>query len=106
MRFLRQLGCTAAKALALALAITGVARAASVQQNGKVSLPRFEVAENRGYFDFTIRYDDRSEHVEELKLTWVSPAAHKNSLRVGDKLVSVDGIPIAQLTYSGRDRSH
>jgi predicted metalloprotease with PDZ domain len=99
MRTIGHISGIATKTLPLVFAIAAAAHGASAQKNETVAMPRFEVAEARGYFDFKIRYDDKTERVEELKLTWVSAAAHKTSLRVGDRLVSLDGIPVDQLTY-------
>lgn len=99
MHFPSHLFCAVIRMVPLALAIAGPAKAASVQQTDVVPMQRFEVKEDRGYFDYDVRYDDQTERVQEIKITWVSSAAHKNALRVGDRLVSIDGTSISELRY-------
>jgi hypothetical protein len=99
MNFPNRLVWISAAVLPLVLAIAGSANAASVQQSDVVPMQRFEVKQARGYFDYDIRYDDATERVQEVKITWVSPAAHKNSVRVSDRLVSIDGTSVTELPY-------
>jgi hypothetical protein len=99
MHGLNRLACIVGRGWLLVLAITGPAKAASVQQSEVVPMQRFEVKQDRGYFDFKLRYDDETERVQEVNLTWVSPAAYKRSLRVGDGLRSIDGTVLTELPY-------
>ncbi len=88
-----------ARVLPLVFAIVCSANAASIQQSDVVPMQRFEVKQDRGYFDYDVRYDDVTECVQEVKITWVSPAAHKNSVRVGARLVSIDGTSVTDLSF-------
>jgi hypothetical protein len=85
-----------AKGLLLLTVSLCSAFAASVQRGEVVPMSQFEVKQARGYFDFDVRYDDTSDRVEEVKVTWVSPAAYKNALRVGDRLISIDGTAVTE----------
>ena len=62
-------------------------------------MPAVEVKEERGCFEFVIEYDDESNQVRKAKITWVSPAAYKASLRVGDHVVSIDAKPIREFLH-------
>jgi hypothetical protein len=82
----------------LSLAVISVhpAPAASTRETDVVQMPRFDVKQSKGHFDFDVRYDDDTNRVQEVKLAWVSPAAVKDGLRVGDRLISIDGKPVIE----------
>jgi len=73
--------------------------AASVSRSEAARMPAVEVKGERGHFEFAIEYDDETNRVQKAKITWVSPAAYKSSLRVGDRVVSIDGKPIGEFLH-------
>jgi hypothetical protein len=62
-----------------------------------VKLAPVQVNASRPDFEFDVQYDDVSTRVQNVLVTWVSTDTHKSGLRVGDRMVSVDGERIANL---------
>lgn len=63
-----------------------------------LKLAPVEVKGSRYDFEFDAEYDDVSTKVQGVRVTWVSPATEKVGLRVGDRMVSIDGKRVTDLS--------
>jgi hypothetical protein len=83
--------------LSVVASVTAATSSPSVS-NETVKLGRVEVRANRPDFEFDVQYDGASTKVQGVLVTWVSSATHKRGLRIGDRMTTIDGRRIDDLS--------
>jgi hypothetical protein len=98
---MKNLRLRTAAAIGAMLASTALVVAATANRNvgrDAVTLPRVEVRASRPDFEFDVKYDDVSLKVQKVVVTWVSPATHRQGLRVGDRMKAMDAQEVTTLS--------